>query len=153
MSAKSVRSDFWNNCSIWFYWRKSSGVGLVQRICRFNDVHQVLTLAKREAGMSSRQGRIHVVVVFAIGIAALMIAYIAVPVVAMGFLEMPSASNDADAMIESFTSAAEVAKVGNQVSLVALMVAGASFLYLVFYGACSFIGPRKTTDQCGAEAV
>lgn len=94
-----------------------------------------------------RKKRIRFVVVAAIGLLALFVAFIGAPFVAVVLWPEPDASDDVVAVMDSFNEAARTAQVANTISLVSLLVAGVCMIYLLVSLAAWFIGPSADNSE------
>lgn len=97
-----------------------------------------------------RNKRIRVVAVAGVALFAIFVAFIGAPLIAAAFLPSPDFSNDSDAFKDPFTQAVQTARVVNTVSMVALLVAGGCFLYLLILLAVWFIGAKDSTADPGS---
>lgn len=93
-----------------------------------------------------RKKRIRIVVVAAIDLLALFVAFVGAPLVAVSLWPESNASDDVGAFMRSFNEAAHTAQVANTISLVSLLVAGVCTIYLLVVLAVWFIGP--SADNC-----
>ena len=90
-----------------------------------------------------RKKRVQVVVVAAIGLAALFVAYIGAPLIGVFLWPTPNLSGDAGEFMESFSHAARTAQIVNTISIASLGVAGVCTIYLLVMLAAWFIGPPE----------
>ncbi len=94
-----------------------------------------------------RQKRIRVVIVAAIGLLSLFVAFVGAPLIVVALWPTPDLSGDVGdvdaAFADSFTQAAQTANAAGTVSLVSLVIAGGCFGYLLVVLAGWFIGPRE----------
>ena len=98
----------------------------------------------------NRRKRIRIVVVSAIGLTSLLVAFLG-PLTAAVALQRPlGMSADEGQMMESVQEAVRVTMIVNLASLVALGVAGICFVYLMVVLAAWFIGPAQQNQQADA---
>jgi len=91
----------------------------------------------------NRQTRIRVVAVSGLALFAIFVAFIGAPLIAVAFWPSQDlSSSNIETVTESIAQITQAARIANNVSMIALAVAGVCILYLLVVLAGWFIGPK-----------
>jgi hypothetical protein len=91
----------------------------------------------------NRPQRIRLVVAAFLGLFWLFVAFIGAPIIAAAFWPSFENSNNVEQLGEVMAASTRIAEISGYVSLVAFLLAGLCFCYVMFIVAAWFIGPNK----------
>ncbi len=94
-----------------------------------------------------RLRRIRIVTGIGIGLLSLFVAFFGAPLVAMLFWPTPTAVDDADSMLQSFSQASQTAVISNSISFYAMLFAGLCFTYVLIETAIWFVGRSEPDTE------